>query len=147
MKLGCASDFMLSFVTMYRHLTFCCTNAVNPVSLQKISLDLLQKSAGFPPVIFTGSIQLRACRDMGVNHQKMKFFVFAVLLVVHSGEKHSAGVDAHHLSRREIGDGDQGLSDQLFRLIISVNSRKNDAVSAGSIVQDELQKLLGLRNS
>lgn len=100
---------------------------------------------GFLPVIFPGSIQLCAGRDMVVNHQKMKFFVFAVLLVVHSGEKHSAGVDAHHLSRREIGDGDQGLSDQLFRLIISMNSRKNDAVSAGSIVQDELQKLLGLR--
>ena len=102
---------------------------------------------GFLPMIFTGSTQLRAGRDVVVHHQKMKFFVFAVLLVVHSGEKHSAGVDAHHLSRREIGDGDQGLSDQLFRLIISMNSGKNDAVSAGSVVQDELQKLLGLRNS
>ena len=95
-------------------------------------------------MIFPGSIQLRAGRDMVVNHQKMKFFVFAVLLVVHSGEKHSAGVDAHHLSRREIGDGDQGLADQLFRLIISMNSGKNDAVSAGSIVQSELKELFGL---
>ena len=69
---------------------------------------------GFLPMIFPGSIQLCACRDMVVHHQKMKFFVFAVLLVVHSGEKHSAGVDAHHLPRQEIGDGDQGLSDQLF---------------------------------
>ena len=41
LELGCASDFMLSSVTMYRHLTFCCTNVVNPVSLQKIGLNLL----------------------------------------------------------------------------------------------------------
>ena len=40
-ELGRTSDFMLSIVTMYRHLTFCCTNVVNPVSLQKIGLDLL----------------------------------------------------------------------------------------------------------
>ena len=98
-------------------------------------------------MIFPGSIQLCACRDMVVHHQKMKFFVFAVLLVVDCGKQHATGIDAHHLPRREIGDGDQGLSAQLFRLIIRMNSRKNDAVSAGSIVQDELQKLLGLRNS
>ncbi len=41
LELGRTSDFMLSTVTMYRHLTFCCTNVVNPVSLQKIDLDLL----------------------------------------------------------------------------------------------------------
>ena len=81
---------------------------------------------------------------MVVNHQKMKFFVFAVLLVVHSGEKHSAGVDAHHLSRREIGDGDQGLSDQLFRLIVSMDTGKNNPVCACSIIQSELKELLGL---
>ena len=73
-------------------------------------------------MIIPGSIQLRACRDMVIHHQKMKFFVFAVLLVVHSGEKHAAGVGAHHLSRREIGDGDQGLSEQLIRLVIGVNT-------------------------
>ena len=91
-------------------------------------------------------IQLRAGRDMVVHHQKMEFFLIAVLLVVHGGQKHAAGVDSHHGSRREIRDGDQCLADQLFRLIVSVNTGKDHAVCAGSIVQDELQELLGLRN-
>lgn len=102
---------------------------------------------GFLPIIFPGSIELGTCRDMVIDHQKMKLFFIAVLLVVDCGKQHATGIDAHHLPRREIGDGNQGLADQLFRLIISMNSGKNDAVSAGSIVQDELQKLLGLRNS
>ena len=76
----------------------------------------------------------------------MEFFLIAVLLVVHSGQQHAAGVDAHHLPRREIRDRDQGLSDQLFRLIVSVNTGENDAVRACSVIQDELQELLGLRN-
>ncbi|MDQ0152412.1 hypothetical protein EI53_01499 [Fusobacterium naviforme] len=41
LELGRTLYFILSSVTMYRHLTFCCTNVVNPVSLQKIGLDLL----------------------------------------------------------------------------------------------------------
>ena len=49
LELGRTSDFMLSTVTMYRHLTFCCTNVANQVSLQKISPDLLSKSAVFRP--------------------------------------------------------------------------------------------------
>ena len=102
---------------------------------------------GFLPMIFSGSIQLCSCRNVVIDHQKMKFFVFTVLLVVHSGQQHAAGVDAHHLPRREIRDRDQGLSDQLFRLIVSVNTGENDAVRACSVIQDELQKLLGLRNS
>ena len=41
LELGRTLYFILSSVTMYRQLTFCCTNVVNPVSLQKIGLDLL----------------------------------------------------------------------------------------------------------
>ena len=120
LELGRTLYFILSSVTMYRHLTFCCTNVVNPVSLQKIGLDLLYKSAGFPPVIIPGSIQLRAGRDVVVHHQKMKLFL--AVFLVHRGQEHAAGVDPHHRSRRKIRDGDQSLSDQLFRLVIGVNT-------------------------
>ena len=120
LELGRTLYFILSSVTMYRHLTFCCTNVVNPVSLQKIGLDLLYKSAGFPPVIIPGSIQLRAGRDVVGHHQKMELLLAVSL--VYCGQEHATGVDPHHRSRREIRDGNQGLSDQLFRLIISVNT-------------------------
>ena len=66
--------------------------------------------SGFPPVIFPGSIQLRAGRDVVVHHQKMQLFLTVSL--VHRGQEHAAGVDPHHRSRREIRDGDQSLSDQ-----------------------------------
>ena len=76
------------------------------------------------------SIQLRAGRDVVVHHKKMEFFLIAVLLVVHSGQQHATEVDAHHLPRREIRDRDQGLSDQLFRLIVSVNTGEDHAIRA-----------------
>lgn len=100
--------------------------------------NLLHKSKYFS----VRSIQLRTCRDVVVHHEKMEFLVIAVLLAIDSREKHSSGIDAHHLPRRKIGDGDQGLSNQLFRLVISVNTGKYDAVSAGSVIQNELQELL-----
>ena len=76
--------------------------------------------SGFPPVISPGSIQLCAGRDVVVHHQKMQRFLAVSL--VHRGQEHAAGVDSHHRSRREIRDGDQSLSDQLFRLVIGVNA-------------------------
>ena len=119
----------------------CCKSGVTA----KNQPGFVVKIRRFPSVIFTGSTQLGAGRDVVVHHQKMELFL--AISLVDRRQEHATGVDPHHGSRREIGDGDQGLSDQFFRLIISMNSGKNDAVSAGSVVQDELQKLLGLRNS
>ena len=65
-------------------------------------------------------VQLCACRNARVNHQQMKFFFFAFF--VNGTDQHSAGIDAHHLARGQIRDGDAGLADELFRLIIGVNS-------------------------
>ena len=53
-------------------------------------------------------------------------------------DEHTAGIDTHHRSRRQIGDGDAGLSNQLLRLIILVNTTQNDPIYAGSVVQNEL---------
>ena len=63
---------------------------------------------------------------------------FFVVFVVHGGNQHTAGVNAHHLSGRQVGDGDAGLAHQFFRLIILVNTTQNDPIFAGSIVQNEL---------
>ena len=83
-------------------------------------LRFVVKIRDFPHVISTGSIQLRASRDVVIHHQKMELLL--AVFLVHRGQKHAAGVDAHHGSRREIRDGNQGLSDQLFRLVICVNT-------------------------
>ena len=41
-------------------------------------------------------------------------------------------------------DGNTGLAHQLFRLVIGVNTAQNGTLNAGSVIQSELQELLGL---
>ena len=53
----------------------------------------------------------------------MEFFFLAFL--VNGGDQHAAALDAHHGSGGQIHDGDAGLADQLFWLIIGVNSAQN----------------------
>ena len=71
-------------------------------------------------VHLTDLIELRTSRNMVINHEQMEFFFLTAL--VDCGEKHTAGVDAHHRSRRQVGDGDQGLANQFFRLVECVNT-------------------------
>ena len=82
---------------------------------------------------------------MVIHHQKMKL-LFSLFLV-NSAKQHSTGFNSHHGSWRQVGDGDQGLADQFFRLVVSVDSGKDGTVCAGSVVQGELEKFLGLLNS
>ena len=79
---------------------------------------------------------------MGVDHEEME--LFCAFLVVHGGDQHAAGINAHHGAGRQVGDGDAGLADELFRLIIFMNSAQNDPICASSVVERELQELLGL---
>ena len=65
-------------------------------------------------------VELCTCRNVVINHQKMKLF-FAFFFV-NSTEEHTARVNAHHSSRWKICDSDKSLSNQFFRLIISVNT-------------------------
>ena len=37
----------------------------------------------------------------------------------------------------QIGDGDQGLAYQFFRLIVSVDTGEDGAVGAGAVIQSE----------
>ena len=65
-------------------------------------------------------VQLRAGRNRRIHHQKMEPFLVAFL--VDGADQHAAGIDAHHLSGRQVRDGDAGLSDQLLRLVELVNT-------------------------
>ena len=79
---------------------------------------------------------------MVIQHNEVQL-LFA-LFVMHGGDEHTAGIDAHHRSGGQVGDGEKGLADQLFGLIIGMNTGENHPICARSIVQDELQELLGL---
>ena len=69
---------------------------------------------------------------------------FLTVFLVHGGDEHTAGLDAHHGPGREVRDGDAGLAYQLLRLIILVDAGEDHPVRAGAVVQNELQELLGL---
>ena len=78
-------------------------------------------------------VQLSTRRDVRINHQKMKFFFLA--LMVNGTNQHTAGFNSHHGSGRQIRDGDAGLSDQLFRLIICVNTAQNRPFLVRTVIQ------------
>ena len=88
------------------------------------------------------SVELRARRDAVVHHQQVQLFL--TVLVMDGGNQHAAGINAHHRARRQVGDGDAGLADQLFRRIVVVNTAQNHAIRAGSVVEHEFQELLAL---
>ena len=69
--------------------------------------------------------------------------LFHAFLVVDSRNEHTARVDAHHGSGRQIRDGDAGLADEFFRFVVFVDPGKDDSVGAGTVVQHEFQELLG----
>ena len=67
-----------------------------------------------------GSAEFGSGRDMRIHHEQVKLF-FTVFLV-NRADQHAAGFNAHHGPRGQVGDGDAGLADELFRFIIDVNS-------------------------
>ncbi len=79
---------------------------------------------------------------MLIHHQQVELLL--PLLVMDGGDQHAAGVNAHHLARRQVDDGDGGLADELLRLVILVDAGEDDAVLARAVVEHELQELLGL---
>lgn len=87
-------------------------------------------------------IQLCAGGDVGVYHEAVE--LLHALFMVDGGDNHAAGINAHHLPGRQIGDGNEGLAHQLLRLVGIVDTAEDDPVTAGAVVQGKLQKLLGL---
>ena len=79
---------------------------------------------------------------MGIDHQQVQLLL--AVFVMHGGDEHTAGLDAHHRARRKIRDGDAGLSNQLLRLVIRVDAAEDGALLARAVVKRELQELLRL---
>ena len=53
---------------------------------------------------------------------------------MHCTDEHTAGVDAHHGARRQVGDGYAGLADQFIRLVVLViEEAKNELKIAGQL--------------
>ena len=76
---------------------------------------MLQKSASNSVLV-----QFRPRRNPVVHHQKIQSF-FSVFLM-NRRNQHPAGINAHHLTGRQIYNSDCRLPNQFFRLVILVNS-------------------------
>ena len=64
--------------------------------------------------------------------------------MVYGGDNHAAGIDAHHFSGWQVGNGEEGLAEQFFRLVRFVNPAQDDPVNACAVIEDEFQELFGL---
>ena len=65
---------------------------------------------------------------------------------MHGGKQHTAGLDTHHLARRKVDDRNERLADELFGLVVRMDTGQDDAVGIGAVIERELQQLLGLRH-
>ena len=56
--------------------------------------------------------ELGARGDAVVEHKEVQALlgIVALALLVDGADEHAAGIDAHHLARREVHDGDAGLA-------------------------------------
>ena len=64
--------------------------------------------------------ELCARGDAAGDHKKIEL-LFA-LLRMYGAQEHSARIDAHHRSGRQVGYGYERLADKLFGLIIGMNT-------------------------
>ena len=78
---------------------------------------------------------------MVVDHEEVEFF-FAFFFM-DGREEHAAGVDAHHSSRWQVDNRDEGLANEFFRFIECMDAGEDDAVGACAVVENEFQEFLG----
>ena len=71
---------------------------------------------------------------MVIHHQKVQFF--CAFFLVYRRQQHTAGVNAHHRSRRQIGNRNQRFPQQFFRLVEGTNTAEDRSLKAES--DDEL---------
>ena len=64
-------------------------------------------------------VQLRSRRNLIIHHQQVQPLMSVIL--INRADQHTAGIDSHHLPRRQVRDRDAGLSNQLLRLVILMN--------------------------
>ena len=65
-------------------------------------------------------VQLRTGGNPVIHHQEIQALV--TVLLMNSGDQHTLGINAHHLSRRQIYDCNRCLANQIFWLVILVNT-------------------------
>ena len=82
--------------------------------------------------------QFSASRNAVVQHEQVELFV------LFGGEQHAVGLLTHHLARRQVGNGDDRLADQLLRLVILGNTGQNLTRRARAVIQLELEQLIAL---
>ena len=70
--------------------------------------------------------------------------LFFSLFLVNCAQKHTAGVNSHHCSGRQVDNSDKSFADKLFGLIIGMNTAQDNAVGARAVIEDELEQLLAL---
>ena len=112
------------------------------VNIHGNDLSGAPRHAGKPRRLSLVSVELGPRRDVLVHHEKVQ--PLGALLVMHGGDQHAAGIDAHHGSRRQVGDGDAGLAHQFLRLIVLVDAAEDHTVLAAAVIQSELEELLAL---
>ena len=87
----------------------------------------LQNKCNGPHFIYKKSIKLCAGGDVVIHHQQMQLLL--AFLGVDGRKEHTARFDAHHGSGRQIGDGNESLADQLFRLIVSMDAAEDGTLA------------------
>ena len=71
------------------------------------------------------SAQLRAGGDGVADHYQIQLLL--ALLRVDGGQEHSVTLLAHHLPGRQVGDGEQGLADQVLRRVVLCDAADHGA--------------------
>ena len=74
---------------------------------------------------------------MWVNLKQMQ--LLCTFFMVNGRDQHTAGINAHHGSWRQVDDGDAGLADELFRLIVFMNTGQDRSWCTRSVIERELQ--------
>ena len=83
-------------------------------------------------IIRCRSAQLRAGRNVRIHDQEMELIFIPFLM--RGADQHPAGFKSHHRAGREIQDRDQGLADQFFRLIESMDAAEDRPGGIGAVV-------------
>ena len=86
--------------------------------------------------------QLCAGGDSIIDHDQIQLLL--TVDGVNGAHQHTAGLTAHHLSGRQVGDGHQGLAHQLLGLVELGDAGQDLTIGAGAVIQSELQQLVGL---
>ncbi len=81
------------------------------------------------------SAELGAGGDGVVDHDEVQRLL--ALFLVHGGDEHAVGLKAHHLARRQVDYGHEGLADEVLRLVPLVDAGEYLAVDARAVVEDE----------